>query len=156
MFLLFGLNESVDGLMAAWTNGRDEGPVLFVGSILFDPFFEKGDLLWVEGRFVGLRSRHDVVRIGRDDAFDEFGGIGITFDNGGLAIGSLEEGKLLAVEAERILFWFASGAVGTVTMVAILRENWLHVVVKIDDLREFGKDRLSKKSNGEKALHHLG
>lgn len=64
--------EVIDGVGVE--DGRffreNEGPMGFVSGSLFDPLFEKRDLIGQE-RFVGLRWRHDFVGIGGDDAGDD-------------------------------------------------------------------------------------
>lgn len=77
VLLMFGADEGVDGVVSPLGFGRggfdglDEGPVFLVRGALLDPFAEESDLVGIEGRFVALGRRHDVVLVFGGDAFDE-------------------------------------------------------------------------------------
>ena len=52
-------------------HGFFEGPVVAPLCALGDPALEHRDLLWIEGRLVGLRGRHELLGIRGDDALHE-------------------------------------------------------------------------------------
>lgn len=104
----------------------------------------------LERFFVRFGRGHDVIDVGADDALDDVGGIGVAFDDGGLAAFAGEEGEFFAIEAERALFGFAGGGIGPVALVAILREDGLDVIVEVDDVGKFCTRESSGREKGEK------
>ena len=129
------LDEGVDGIADGcagvvdggdrWTGDGGVGPVGFVGSAFGDPLGEEGFLGRGEG-FVGIRGRHEFVRIGVGEPGDEFAGGGVAWDDGGFAGFGGFEGGVADVEAETA---FAVIGVGAVAVEAVVGKDGPDVAV---------------------------
>lgn len=78
---------------------RGEGPVAFIDRAVGDPFFERRDLLGLERREVGFGRRHDILRLGGEDALDHGAGLRLAGDDGGTAF-ARGDGGLAKIQPE--------------------------------------------------------
>jgi hypothetical protein len=74
--------------------------------------------------------RHDLLGIFRDHAGDDRGGGRVALDDGCRSTIALQVNLVSQIETQRLGFWFARAGVGSVALVAILREDWLDVLVE--------------------------
>ena len=89
-FLLAVCEEGVDGITFAVlghgrTGDRLIGPMTSPRGALLDPFLEEGDLCG-GNRLMLLGWRHDVIRVGRLDALDQFALVGFARQNNEVAL----------------------------------------------------------------------
>ena len=150
-----GEDEAVDGIAGpcgvadGWegrADGRDEGPVWFVGGTGGDPVAEEG-ALGVGERAVGVGRRHDFVRVRGDEAFDEFAFVGVAGDEGVFG-----EGGVADVEAE---VGFAFIGVLAVAVEAVFAEDGADVAVE-GDLCGWGGDREGGEEGAQEGAEHDG
>ena len=150
-----GEDEEVDGVAGpcgvadGWegrADGRDEGPVGFVGGAGGDPAAEEGALGVGEGA-VGVRGRHDFVRVRGDETFDEFAFVGVAGDEGVFG-----DGGVAGVEAE-VGFTFI--AVLAVAVEAVFAEDGADVAIE-GDLCGWGGEREGSEEGAQEGAEHDG
>ena len=143
-------DEGVDGIArprlrgAGHRNSRPHGceqrPVLLIGCPLGDPPLEQGLFLGLE-RFVRVRGRHDLLRVGGKNTLHERTGVGFSRHNRRGVFTALGRCKLCAIQAQ---LGFASRRIGSVTRETILREDGLNLRVILDRRGRCGCRRVNR------------
>ena len=129
--LVDGIGESRRGgayLGDRGTLGRDEGPMILVRGTLEDPTLEGGDLLWCQ-LLVELGRGHELLRIGMDDAFEQFTAVGLGGEDGDLAGFGRFKCRVLSIQAQAALAFLVIGAV---TLKAGVGQDGADVPVEIE------------------------
>ena len=106
-----------------------ERPVRLILRALFDPALDQSNVLRLH-RLVTLRRRHDRVRILLVHPLDEQRLLRIALDDYRNPVIAQREGVFHPIQAQRRFLRLARPRIWTMAMIAILRENRLHMLVE--------------------------
>ena len=102
--------------------------MLLVFGALGNPSLDQDDILRLYRLMLGS-GRHHVIVSGFDSAY-HLRGFGLTFDDHGLPIVAHFEGKLLAIQAQRMFLGFARRRIRSVTRITVFGKDGLNLVIK--------------------------